>query len=164
MPSITAVLNTYNDAPRLGRCLETLYPCDEILIIDCGSTDGTIKVAREYGARVIVVEQNRKLPHLQGFVRSTPLTSSNANWILYLEPRESVSESLAASLYEWKSHPAGASACVYVREETATGWVLHPSSQTRLVRADWKDWDATLPSHDASAIALAGELLRFSLP
>lgn len=161
MPSITALLHTHNDGLRLGRCLETLYPCDEILIVDRGSTDGTIEVAREYGARVVIAEPHQTSPW-QSFVRST--LSLNSNWVLCLDPRESVSESLAASLYEWKSEPASTSASVYVREETATGWVSHPKAQTRLVPGDWKEWSATLPSHDESAVALAGELLRFSLP
>jgi hypothetical protein len=163
MPSITALLHTYNDALRLGRCLETLYPCDEILIVDRGSTDETITVAHDYGARV-VISQSNQTPQWQSFVSSTRPTDLITNWILCLDPRESVSESLAASLYEWKSQPGGTSASVYVREETAAGWVSHPSAQTRLVPAGWKEWDATLPSPDTSAIALAGELLRFSLP
>ena len=47
MPSITALLHTENDALRLGRALETLYTCDDILIVDYGSRDATVRVARE---------------------------------------------------------------------------------------------------------------------
>jgi len=46
MREITAVLHTQDDALRIGRCLETLYPCDGILIIDHGSKDGTLRVAQ----------------------------------------------------------------------------------------------------------------------
>ena len=53
MTSITALLHTKNDALRLGRALETLYACDDILIVDHGSRDATVRVAREYGARVV---------------------------------------------------------------------------------------------------------------
>ena len=56
MPSITALLHTENDALRLGRCLETLYPCDYIHVVDHGSQDGTVPLAREYGARVIAAQ------------------------------------------------------------------------------------------------------------
>ncbi len=52
MPPITAFLHTHNDARHLGRALESLRPCDEILIIDHGSTDSTLRVAREYGAAI----------------------------------------------------------------------------------------------------------------
>ena len=53
MPRSRQLLHTENDALRLGRLLETLYPCDEILIVDHGSFDATSQVAREYGARII---------------------------------------------------------------------------------------------------------------
>ena len=51
MPPITG-LQTHNDARHLGRALESLRPCDEILILDRGSTDHTLRVAREYGATI----------------------------------------------------------------------------------------------------------------
>ena len=84
MPPITALLHTENDALRLGRCLETLYPCDHILIVDHGSRDGTVHIAREYGARVVVATSGTSPDQ---YARSvTP------GWILSLEPRESLTE------------------------------------------------------------------------
>jgi glycosyltransferase involved in cell wall biosynthesis len=53
MASITALLHTHNDALRLGRALETLYACDEILLVDHGSRDDTVRIARQYGAKVV---------------------------------------------------------------------------------------------------------------
>ena len=53
MPTLTALLHTFNNGLMLGRALETLYPCDEILIVDHGSHDDTVRVASEYAARVI---------------------------------------------------------------------------------------------------------------
>src|ERR1017187_2518557 len=50
MPRITALLHTHNDAFRLGRALDSLRPCDEVLVIDDRSEDDTSKVAREHGA------------------------------------------------------------------------------------------------------------------
>jgi hypothetical protein len=35
MPKITALLHTHNDALRLGRALDSLRPCDEVLVIAC---------------------------------------------------------------------------------------------------------------------------------
>ena len=48
MPSITALIHTSNDALRLGRLLETLYPCDTIVVVDHRSQDKTLRLAREY--------------------------------------------------------------------------------------------------------------------
>jgi hypothetical protein len=160
MSRITAVLHTENDALRLGRCLETLYPCDEILIVDHGSGDGTTLVAHEYGAKVVAAKPGRPPQH---YLQAVP-----PEWILCLDPRESLTESLAASLYEWKSvQQAGASApafSVFLREETAEGWVEIPAAQTRLVPQNWNRWDRVLPIHEPAAIALEGEILRFVFP
>jgi glycosyltransferase involved in cell wall biosynthesis len=158
MPTITALLHTENDALRLGRCLETLYPCDEIVVIDHGSDDDTIQVAREYGARVVEAGSQVQLPSLE------------ERWTLCLDPRESLSEALAASLYEWKSErhaediAAGAVFSVFLREETVDGWLENPEAQVRLVPPGWTGWRDRMPQPNASAIALEGELLRFVFP
>jgi glycosyltransferase involved in cell wall biosynthesis len=168
MPPITALVHTNNDVLRLGRCLETLYSCDEILIVDHASRDGTLRIAREYGARII--EAHPGIP----WDRCLRLRSSD--WILTVDPHESLTESLAASLFEWKAEwkaewiPDHSDALalpafsLFVREETVNGWVDVPTAQTRLVPATWKRWNGALPLHQPAAIALHGQLLRFIFP
>jgi hypothetical protein len=160
MLSITAVLHTENDAMRVGRALETLYPCDDIFIVDHGSRDGTVQIAREYGAQVMAANAGDSPEHL---LRLAP-----PGWILCLDPHESLTESLAASLYEWKSlstHASDSPAfAVFLREETAEGWIEVPSPQTRLVPPSWNRWNGRFPVHEPSALALEGELLRFVFP
>jgi glycosyltransferase involved in cell wall biosynthesis len=158
MPAITALLHTANDAMRLGRALETLRPCDEILIVDHDSHDGTLHVAREYGAQVLAAGRSPE-DYLQ---------SARNDWILCLEPREALTEGLEASLYEWKSQlPSQVTAMafsVFLREETAEGWLSLPSPQTRLVSRGWDRWNRHFPADHPSAITLEGELLRFRQP
>lgn len=156
MPTITALLHTENDALRLGRALEMLFPCDEILIVDHNSSDSTCQVAREYGARV---QQAHSGIAVGEIVRG--------EWILTLDPRESITESLAASLFEWKAGEILANSrafAVYRRDETMEGWISNPIAQTRLVRADWNRWTGYMPTRDESAEALEGDLLHFSFP
>jgi glycosyltransferase involved in cell wall biosynthesis len=156
MPTITALLDTHNDGLRLGRALEMLFACDEILIIDHRSDDRTVAVAREYGARVVAANE--------GISRASVV---RGEWIFTLDPRESMTESLGASLFEWKLEavPSNVRAfSVYRREETTAGWIQNPVAQTRLVRADWNRWAGNFPEPDASAVALEGDLLRFVFP
>ena len=158
MPSITALLQTFNHALTLGRALETLYPCDEILIVDQGSHDNTVRVAHEYGARVISVSPD-PLPSLY-------LRSVSCDWILCLEPRESLSEALAASLFEWKLDEAdegtrARAGNISLRDETATGWNNLPDRETRLVQKNWSQWQGWRPAYDPAAKTLDGPLLRF---
>ena len=160
MPTITALVHTQDDAPRLGRALETLLPCDEILVVDHGSLDATRRIAREYGARVVAAATGGVPSQWPQIVR--------CEWILCLEPRESLSEALVASLLEWKSGsarlPHGGPFSFFLREETVAGWQDNPTPQTRIVPREWSRWQGRLPAPEARAIALDGALLRFNLP
>jgi glycosyltransferase involved in cell wall biosynthesis len=46
---ITAVIIAKNEEAMLPACLETLAWCDEILLIDCASTDKTTKLPKNMG-------------------------------------------------------------------------------------------------------------------
>ena len=83
MPTITALLHTQNDGLRLGRCLEMLYACDDIVIIDRNSHDDTLRVAREYGARIVTGDGSRGLP------MALAITTG---WIFCVDPHDPVSE------------------------------------------------------------------------
>ncbi len=160
MPAITALLHVQNDALRLGRALETLLPCDEILVVDHGSRDATRRIAREYGARVVEATDGASLSQCLQFAR--------CEWILCLEPRESLTEALAASLLEWRSEsqtsPAITAFSIFLREETPDGWLENPNPQIRVVPRNWNDWKGLLPAPGHFASALEGALLRFMLP
>jgi len=161
MPSITALLHTKNDALRLGRSLETLYACDDILIVDYGSSDATVSIAHEYGARVVKATV--------GFLAQDYLQFASSGWIMSLDPCESLTERLAASLFEWKSGLAQTpnsvpAFSVFLREETARGWIEVSAAQTRLVPQSWKLWEGKFPIQEPSARVLEGELLRFIFP
>ena len=60
-PGFSFVIPTYNSGEKIRRCLESIrtqdYPQDnvQLLIADGGSTDDTIDIAREYGARSAMI-------------------------------------------------------------------------------------------------------------
>jgi glycosyltransferase involved in cell wall biosynthesis len=165
MPPFTALLHTMNDGLRLGRALETLLPCAEILIVDHSSTDATMRIARSYGARIVNADEATPVAdylHLAGF-----------DWIFCIEPRESITESLQTSLFEWaalrsyddvKGEAGSRAFSVRVREQVRKEWLEVPLPKTRLIPRNWTRWDGWVPASEASAIALEGELLRFVFP
>lgn len=58
-PGVTVVIPAKNEEPSLGQIIKKAKPfCDEVLVVDGHSTDGTVKVARRLGAKV--VQDNRK--------------------------------------------------------------------------------------------------------
>ncbi|MGH9509774.1 MAG: hypothetical protein ACRD2M_07555, partial [Terriglobales bacterium] len=133
MPKITALLHAHNHARSIGRALESLRPCDEFVVVDHNSSDGTAQIARQYGAIVAMPEG--------------ALTSIGHDWVLLLKPYESISESLESTLYTWKQEEPGVQAfAVRIRKETAAGWELQPA-EIRLVRR------SSLPSSSAETAA-----------
>lgn len=153
MLRITALLHTHNHARVLGRCLETLHPCDESLIVDHASQDDTLRIAHEYGARTV-----------QFHASASYLDLAASDWILCLDPYESLTEGLAASLFEWKSFLEISPSRVFnvlIREETSNGWIDLAKPETRLVPRAWETWGGYFPRFDPSAEVLEGPLLRF---
>ena len=78
MPPFTALLHTKNDALRLGRALETLVPCGEILVVDHHSADATGRIAREYGARLVAADSQANPQRY--------LELARFDWIFCLDP------------------------------------------------------------------------------
>ena len=158
MPKISCLVHAHsNDGTRLGRLLETLRPCDEVLVVNVDSDDEVTKVARQYGATVKM--------GVPGVSAGTYLIDAKNDWILSLLPRESLTEALEASLFEWKEHDheRTESFSVPLREETLSGWTNH-APVTRLVNREMVNWTGDLPNNDAQSTPLTGELLRFANP
>jgi len=80
----SAVVVCFNEESILGRCLDSLGFCDEIIVVDLGSDDGSIELARSYGATV--------LPHERVPYRNKPLhhgiTHARNSWIVSIDPDE----------------------------------------------------------------------------
>jgi glycosyltransferase involved in cell wall biosynthesis len=87
---VSAVLITFNEEAQLGAALESVRFCDEIVVVDSGSTDGTPDVARAAGARFIV---NAPWP---GFVAQRAFATAQArhDWVLAVDADERVTPAL----------------------------------------------------------------------
>ena len=51
---LSAVVTTFDNAATLEACLASLAFADELLVLDSGSGDGSVEIARRHGARVLV--------------------------------------------------------------------------------------------------------------
>jgi glycosyltransferase involved in cell wall biosynthesis len=91
---LTAIVITKNEERVIERCLRSLAFCDELLVIDSGSTDRTHALAQSLGATVHVhadwqgfaVQRNRALAHAQG------------EWTLMIDADEWVTEPLQGQI------------------------------------------------------------------
>ncbi|MBU0458082.1 glycosyltransferase family 2 protein [Patescibacteria group bacterium] len=94
---------TWNSGKTLRATLESVKQCKEILIIDGGSTDDTLRIASEYSATVIPQrdEQNQGKP-ITNFseVRNRALSFTTQPWILALDSDETASVELMEEIGE----------------------------------------------------------------
>lgn len=87
--TVSAVLLTHNNASVLERALESLKWADEIVVVDRGSTDETLAIARRYTKHVFFH------PSQDDYVlRRFALDKATRQWVLWLEPFEWVEEML----------------------------------------------------------------------
>lgn len=104
MPApISVVINTWNAARTLSHALDSVRDwCEEIVVVDMRSADGSAEIARSAGARVFDHEP-------LGFVepaRSFALSKATSPWILILDADELVPPPLRAELTAAASDPA----------------------------------------------------------
>ncbi len=83
MPTITAYLITRNAERHLDEVLGSVAGVDEILVVDSGSSDGTLEIARRHGARVVHQEW-------LGYARQKAfaLRQCRSEWVLNLDSDE----------------------------------------------------------------------------
>jgi glycosyltransferase involved in cell wall biosynthesis len=97
MPAITATIITFNEEDRVAEAIASLSCCDEIIVVDSGSTDRTREIARAAGARVI------EHPW-EGYSKQKNFAAEQArnDWILSVDADERLSIELADEIVRWK--------------------------------------------------------------
>jgi glycosyltransferase involved in cell wall biosynthesis len=88
-PRISATVITLNEERNIAACLESLSWADEVIVIDSGSTDRTVSIAEDLGARV--------LHHAwEGFSvqKNYALSLATGDWVLHLDADERVTREL----------------------------------------------------------------------
>ena len=89
-PSIAGVVLCLNETDNLVRCLTSLKWCDELLVLDSGSTDGSQACAELNGARVLEHRQTGRF--LISEQRNWALQTGGlqSEWVLFLDADEEV--------------------------------------------------------------------------
>jgi len=91
--SFSVVILTLNEAARLPACLASVAGCDDIVVLDSGSTDATADLARAAGARVLV---NRFVDFAQQRNFAHTAASFRHEWVFHLDADEHMSPELFA--------------------------------------------------------------------
>jgi predicted Zn-dependent protease len=111
VPGISLCMIVKNEERFLAECLESVRDCvDEINIVDTGSTDATIEIARRYGANVI----ERPWRNDFSWARNESLAMATRRWTLVLDADEEIAREAVPLLRALGSAPADLTA-VYVQ-------------------------------------------------
>lgn len=155
MTKLSALIHCKNNEATLGRTLESLRCADEVVIVDHGSSDKTVRIAKQYGARVIHA--------VAGVDEGAYAIDCKHDWVLCLLPNEAISEGLEASVFEWKRGAAAEAPGVLlsVREQKESDWTtLDP--EMRLADRSKLNWSGRFPAAPSEAPPLSGDLLRYA--
>lgn len=93
MSKISAIILTKDSEKLIVNCLESVKFCNEIIVIDAGSKDRTVEIARSKGANVLFSEAGN---YAQS--RNLGLRNASSDWILYIDTDEIVSSELARNI------------------------------------------------------------------
>jgi len=119
---VTVAVLTLNEEVNIARCLASVGWADQVIVIDSGSTDGTVKVAESLGATVI--EQ----PWL-GFSGQREfalrLPEARHDWIYFVDADEWVSPQLASEIADRMRAPDGAAYVHRFRLVFQGKWIRH---------------------------------------
>lgn len=93
-PTLTVAVLTHNEAQRIAQCLRSAAFADQLLVVDSGSTDATVAIARGLGAEV------HSYPDWQGFAvqRNRQLAHARCDYVFFLDADECMSPAFAQEL------------------------------------------------------------------
>ncbi|AOJ81454.1 MULTISPECIES: glycosyltransferase family 2 protein [Burkholderia] len=165
-PTLGVALIALNAAARLAECLDALSFADDVVVVDGGSTDSTVEIAKAHGARVIVAVD------WPGFgpQKNRAVAALDTDWVLSIDTDEIVTPELAASIQAAIRAPR---AQVYALDRLSSfcgSWVRHsgwyPDWVPRLFQRESARFSDDLVHErlvfDGPSARLDGQLLHYS--
>jgi glycosyltransferase involved in cell wall biosynthesis len=137
--TLSVVLITHNEEGNLPRTLQSVMPLvrdgrGEIIVVDSGSTDGTVEIAQSYGAKVSVETW-------KGFAaqKNSAIDKASMDWVLQLDADEVLEPELAGEIEVALQSDSGVRGFWIPRKNFFLGrWIRHggfyPDPKLRLVR------------------------------
>jgi len=105
--TLSVVIITHNEEANIGRSLASVQPLvsdgkGEIIVVDSGSTDRTVEIAKSFGAQVFVEEW-------KGYAaqKNSAIDKATGDWILSLDADESLETGVASAVHLIMSKPHG---------------------------------------------------------
>ncbi|MDR3495237.1 MAG: glycosyltransferase family 2 protein [Ancalomicrobiaceae bacterium] len=155
---ISAYVICFNEADYIENCIRSLKPCSEIIVVDSGSTDGTLELLERLQAEgfpLTIVDQ----PWL-GYAgqKQRALDLCTESWCLNLDADERLDRDLRAELPQLIAAPAEIEAWRIVRRPYLIGHGYVPRgtgdrSHPRLARKGAASYDLSLKVHESLRVS-----------
>lgn len=166
--TLSVVIITKNEERNIARCLRSVSWADEIVVLDNGSSDSTVKIAREHGACISTSEWRGFGP-----AKRAGVELAAGPWVLSIDADEEVSPQLAQDIQKAVRDGSEYAGFAFPRRTNFLGrWIRHcgwyPDYQLRLFRKGAGDFDDAIV-HERVVLngpegRLQGELLHYSDP
>jgi glycosyltransferase involved in cell wall biosynthesis len=162
---LSVTIITLNEEKNIRRAIQSVHWADEVLVVDSGSTDKTVEIAKSLGARVI-------FHAWPGYGQQKNFAQQQAayHWVLNLDADEAVSEVLALEIQEAllkvQSEQITAKGFYFPRKTYYLGqWIKHggwyPNHLVRLIDRNYASW--TEPNvHEE--LKVRGEIVGLTQP
>ncbi len=139
--TLSVVIITLNEIASIGATLDSVRFADQVVVLDSGSTDGTVKFCRDWGAQV---EVSTDWPGF-GPQKNRALAFATGEWVLSLDADEVVSAALAQRIRQ-----------IVAGQSAATTSAAVATGQTELSAAE----QAMVAWHLPRASSYCGRVLR----
>ncbi|GAB1232693.1 glycosyltransferase family 2 protein [Ferrigenium sp. UT5] len=120
MPTLSVILITRNESANIRACLESVAFADEIIVVDSGSTDDTVAIARSMGAQVYEHDWPGFGPQ-----KNRALNYATCDWVFSIDADERVTPALRDEIQQALQRPAAAGYCVPRHSEFCGVFVRH---------------------------------------
>ncbi|WP_298714957.1 glycosyltransferase family 2 protein [uncultured Veillonella sp.] len=161
MATVSVIILARNEEHNIHDCIESVQFADEVLVIDDFSTDKTLVIAQELGARVIQHLLNGDWAQQRRF----GVSQSKCDWVLFLDADERISNSLAKEIQEVISDNSKKSYWIQrsnkFQHNHATHGVLRPDYVLRLMPKDGVTIEGTV--HESISSLYPSEKLQHSM-
>lgn len=143
---VSAIVVSFNEEENIGRCLESIKWCDEIVVVDSFSTDRTLEICRQF-TDIVIQRKWTGYRDQKQFAHS----QTSKDWVLMLDSDEEVTAALQTEIRE-ALRTDGAKYAGYLvprlvfyldRWWRRGGW--YPDYDVRLFRRDVATWGGSDP-------------------
>jgi glycosyltransferase involved in cell wall biosynthesis len=143
---LSAAVICLNEEDKIADCLDSLSFCDEIVVVDSGSTDATVEIAKAKGA---IVVHNDWPGHIEQ--KNVAVDRTGGEWVLSLDADERVSPALRDEILAVLDRPEADAYAMPRIVWYLNRWIRHggwyPARKVRLFRREKGRWGGENP-HD----------------